>query len=330
MSGFFYRYKQIVSLILAFSMMLGGLVVKLFVPLPDDNYENYMARYNERDVYKNTFEAAVPQTEVAGMVRAHFASPLPEGKTEKKAIIIGYDGCRADAIDLTFDTGASYMLLKDGGHAYVAYCGGVMLPDDNTQDTSTAPGWCSILTGEWADVHGITRNDMPKNNDDALTILTTLVEDGTIDSSAFYTMWKGHFTNENSTYINEKKYCEEKGLDVTYSLSSLNIPTAYETIKDIRKDQCSDLIFTILEAPDETGHLSGFTPDNPVYAFGVKLNESLAAFMIDSIKARNTYDTEDWLIIITSDHGGISKGHGGNSLQERMTFIITNKELVYD
>ena len=47
---------------------------------------------------------------------------------------------------------------------------------------------------------------------------------------------------------------------------------------------------------------------------------------IEAIKARDTYDTEDWLIIVTSDHGGIGTGHGGPSIQERMTFVVMNKE----
>ena len=51
---------------------------------------------------------------------------------------------------------------------------------------------------------------------------------------------------------------------------------------------------------------------------------------IDAIKARETYDTEDWLIIITSDHGGFGTKHGKASIQERMTFIVSNKEFLYE
>ena len=51
---------------------------------------------------------------------------------------------------------------------------------------------------------------------------------------------------------------------------------------------------------------------------------------IEAIKARETYDTEDWLIIITSDHGGIGTDHGSASIQERMTFIVANKEFDYE
>ena len=49
--------------------------------------------------------------------------------------------------------------------------------------------------------------------------------------------------------------------------------------------------------------------------------EAQAKAIIDAIEARPEYGTEDWLIIITTDHGGINKGHGFITIQERMTFI---------
>ena len=48
----------------------------------------------------------------------------------------------------------------------------------------------------------------------------------------------------------------------------------------------------------------------------------MALESINAIKARPTYETEDWLIIITSDHGGIKRNHGKESIQERMTFAV--------
>ena len=50
--------------------------------------------------------------------------------------------------------------------------------------------------------------------------------------------------------------------------------------------------------------------------------------IIEAVEARKTYDTEDWLILITTDHGGSGTGHGGPSFEERMTFIISNKTIL--
>ena len=37
--------------------------------------------------------------------------------------------------------------------------------------------------------------------------------------------------------------------------------------------------------------------------------------------------SEDWLIVITTDHGGIETWHGGQTLEERSTWIVCNKPI---
>ncbi len=275
--------------------------------------------------YENTVETAIPQTEIYTMIEKHFSSALPEGKTEKKAIIIGYDGCRADALTLATgnDSGIKKM-LDSGAKKSLVYCGGVNYPEVNTQDTSTAPGWCSILTGQWADKTGITGNGITKSLE-YKTLLTTLTESKAIDSAAFVTSWDGHFSTDNATYNLEKAYCEEKGLNVSFNLCISDTNSANTVIKNLKEDNCSDFIFAIYEGTDHAGHAFGFSTNNPIYQVGFRINDVLAYRTLNAIEERETYSTEDWLIIITSDHGGFKTGHGGPSIQERMTFIITNK-----
>ncbi len=275
--------------------------------------------------YKNTIEDAIPQTDLYKMVEDHFSSALPEGKTEKKAIIIGYDGCRADALTLAQgkDSGIRKM-LDNGASVNLVYCGGVNFPEKNTQDTSTAPGWCSILTGQWADKTGITGNGITKTME-YKTLLTSLTEDKVIDSAAFITSWDGHFATDNATYNLEKAYCEENNLDVSFKLCSNDTSSANAAIKNLKEGDCSDFIFAIYEGTDHAGHSFGFSTNNPIYQVGFRINDVLAYRTLNAIEKRETFDTEDWLIIITSDHGGFGTGHGRESIQERMTFIVTNK-----
>lgn len=277
--------------------------------------------------YENTIETAAPQTEIYDMITEHFNSPLPEGKTVKKAIVIGYDGCRADALKYTgnFPVGAIEKMLDDGATLKIGYCGGVNYPAENTQATSTAPGWCSIMTGEWADKHGITGNGITKTLD-YKTLMTSLVEDGVIDSSNFVTSWDGHFVDDNSTYKDEKAYCEENGINVAFNVCAEDTASARTVIKDLKQDDCSDFIFAIYEGPDHAGHSFGFSTNNPIYEAGFVLNDILAYRTIKAIENRDTYEAEDWLIIITSDHGGFGTDHGGATIQERMVFILSNKE----
>lgn len=49
--------------------------------------------------------------------------------------------------------------------------------------------------------------------------------------------------------------------------------------------------------------------------------------IIRAIEARSTYAEEDWLIIISTDHGGTETGHGGQTAFERMTWLACNKPI---
>lgn len=276
--------------------------------------------------FENTIETAIPQTEIYDMIIDHYNSALPEGKTEKKAIVIGYDGCRADALTLIKDNKSGInTLLEEGASFNLAYCGGVNYPDgENTQATSTAPGWCSLLTGVWAEDNGVYANSQPKSLE-YKTLMTELVENGTIDSASFITKWGGHFSKDDSTYINEKKYCEDNNLAVSFNKTSGNEGSMIKAAKELSKADCPDFTLAIYENTDSNGHNLGFSINNPFYKLGFDHCEKFAYDTIRTIKARDTFETEDWLIIITSDHGGFGTGHGGPTIQERMIFIVANR-----
>ena len=324
--------KKVLSII-AVVLVVVGIALIFTVAIPKLQYANdstdteeLYRNYIDLVGYENTIETAIPQTELYSIVKNHFESPLAEGKTEKKAIIIGYDGCRADILNAMIEEkSAISSMLHDGATIKLTYCGGVNYPEKNTQDTSTAPGWCSILTGVWADKHGITANDITKSMEHK-TLLTSLVEENTIDSSIFITKWKGHFDRKNATYLEEKAYCEDNNLNVVFTRCEDDEASFNYTITEIEQEKCADFLFVIYEHTDSAGHNSGFTYNNPKYRDAFIEMDNYGYDTIKAIEGRETYETEDWLIIITSDHGGIGTDHGGASIQERMTFIVTNKE----
>ncbi len=280
------------------------------------------------DMMDNTWQTAVSQTEIYNIVKDHFASPLPEGKTAKKAIVIGYDGCRVDTFRLLANSKRSAIntLLADGGQAVFCYAGGVNYPEENIQATSTAPGWCSMLTGVLSDVHKITNNNMTKEIEPK-TLVLSLPEDGTVKKSSFYVSWSGHFVEKDSTYIGEKRYAKENKINAHYVYGFFDSVTRSNVLRDLKNTKNgSDFIFLTLEYTDHEGHSTGFTPTNPRYVSAFRNAEATGCDFIEAIKNRATYDTEDWLILITTDHGGIGGGHGGPSFEERITFIVSNKQ----
>lgn len=324
--------KKILSII-AIILVVVGVALIFTVAIPKMKYAidsadtEELYRQNIASVnFDNTVENAIPQTELYNMIKAHYEAPLAEGKTEKKAIIIGYDGCRADVLtEMRYEKSAIRDILAHGGSLKLSYCGGVNYPAENTQDTSTAPGWCSVLTGVWADKHGVTANGITKSME-YKTLLTSLVEDKIIDSSTFITKWKGHFDRKNATYLEEKAYCEENGLNVAFNRCKDDEASYEYALNEIGKTDCADFIFVIYEPTDSVGHDYGFTINNPDYKKAFQEADLYGIETLNAIMQRETYNTEDWLIIVTSDHGGIGTDHGGDSIQERMTFIASNKE----
>ncbi len=313
--------QSAIACVVTFFMMLYGLIAGVNF---NDTIKKYKENINSVEAYSNTLETAVPQTDIYDMIKNHFEADLPEGKTEKKAIVLGYDGGRADALSLldgTVDASAVRYLISTGGTAQLGYCGGVNYPRFHRQDTSTAPGWAAILTGEWADVNGVKGNGVPKNQD-CPSLFVSLVEEKTIDTGAFYVSWNGHFVNDDSTYIREKQYIADKKLAVTFLDAENDDGTFANTLADVEAADCSDFIFTIFEYPDHCGHDTGFSIENPAYAAAFRENDAQCKLIIDAIESRATYQTEDWLIILTSDHGGYNTGHGFLTIQERMTFIV--------
>ncbi len=317
---------SVTSVVVILGIIAGALTLYFTRYFKDENDTEEFYRQNVASVgYENTIETAYPTTDVYDIIKEHFEAELPEGKTEKKVVIIGYDGCRADIVAEKQDSGAINYLLANGASINLTYCGGVNYPAKNTQATSTAPGWCSMLTGAWADVHGITGNGITKKVEPKM-LMTTLVENGIIDDAAFITKWKGHFTNSKSTYKDERSYCEENNIDIDFNLRKSKSDIHTGAMEEITNADCADFVFIIYEDTDSSGHDYGFTFNNPVYKDGFRTEEAYGYEVIKAIEARETYETEDWLIIVTSDHGGVGTGHGGPSIQERMTFVVMNKE----
>lgn len=316
-----------VAVILALALIGTGIYFSLMKYVLDINDTEELYRQNVASVaYENTIETAYPQTDLYDIIDGHFRAELPEGKTEKKAIIIGYDGCRADILaELKGENSGISYLLSDGASMNLTYCGGVNYPEKNTQDTSTAPGWCSILTGEWADVHGVLGNDITKKMN-TKTLMTALTEEKVIDTASFITRWKGHFSRDNATYLLEKDYCTENNLGVAFNLSENDADSHRMVLEEVKKEDCADFTFVIYEHTDSTGHDYGFTFNNPGYKSAFAESDACAYEAIKAIESRATYETEDWLIVITSDHGGIGTGHGNKSIQERMTFVVMNRD----
>lgn len=104
------------------------------------------------------------------------------------------------------------------------------------------------------------------------------------------------------------------------------IPKGNEVLKDATvkyiKEKKPALGAFIWDQPDAVGHAAGH--DTPEYYAVLKQLDGYVGEIVAAVKEAGIYDNT--IFVITSDHGGIEKDHGGKTMMEMETpFIIAGK-----
>ncbi len=113
-------------------------------------------------------------------------------------------------------------------------------------------------------------------------------------------------------------YCVQ-GPDYTKdSLSLKNMAVKYITEKK------PNLFAVIFDNPDHVGHGAGH--DTPGYYDKLKELDGYIGEIVEAVKQAGMMD--ETVFVITGDHGGIDRGHGGKTMMEMETpFIISGKPI---
>ncbi|NEO40015.1 MAG: alkaline phosphatase family protein [Moorea sp. SIOASIH] len=240
--------------------------------------------------------------------------------TEKKAIVIGIDGAQLEKLD---ETPTPYL---DSLNIIESFTGGIQ-GTETEQQTFSGPGWGSLLTGVWANKHGIVSNDdtlrakpdYPSifeyvHNDDPDNYIASVVNWGLINA---------YFEEDVNSIVDFELTAPEPTDD---QLAQDNIIA--QTVADLILKQGPDYTFVHLDNVDVVAHNFGFSPE---YLEAITMADGHVGKIIDAVEEREAaYPDEDWLVIVTTDHGREpSEGfdHGGQTDSERTTFIASNKEL---
>ena len=93
---------------------------------------------------------------------------------------------------------------------------------------------------------------------------------------------------------------------------------------DYIKEKQPALVAICFDSPDHTGHTEGH--DTPAYYTKLAELDTYIGQIVQAVKDAGILD--DTIFILTADHGGIDKGHGGKTMQEMETpFIISGKNI---
>ncbi len=237
-----------------------------------------------------------------------FSSSGQDSSAKRKVLLVGIDGIQYRMISEVETPNL------DSLHTSIAYTGGIV-GTPNQQTTISGPGWTTILTGKWAKEHGVDGNET-KWRTKAKSVFA-YVKEGKPDAyTASVVTW-----DPIHAFLKE----ELGNIDYVASVQEAEDDPVVHVVNQI-KDHGPDLIFIHLGNVDEVGHRFGFGPE---YNASIKAADEQLGRLKEAVEKREKAHNEDWLILVTTDHGRRmpeGKAHGNPTLSEKTIFVSMNKE----
>ena len=255
---------------------------------------------------------------------------------ERKAVIIIVDGIPKDVVE-RLKVPVIYDIARQGafGASYVGGEPGVY----NETPTISAVGYNTMLTGTWANKHNVFGNVNLSPNYNYWSLFRIAKEQPKPLKTALFSSW----TDNRTVLLGEGKP-ETGNLEIDYvydgyDLDEKNFPhkekdlhvfdyderVSREAGKCIR-EQGPDLSWVYLWYTDDASHMYG---DGAYFdEYILKAGEQIDRVW-QAVQYRQKAFGEDWMIIVTTDHGRTinGHGHGGQSARERTTWIATNQKV---
>lgn len=218
-----------------------------------------------------------------------------------RALVIGIDGCRPDAL-LAADT-PNLAGLADAGRASWDASTQLAMP------TKSGPGWVSVLTGVDGDKHRVADNvDFTVRNPDFPTFLERAKAHGL--NVRVGTGWL-HILSMLPDEFREVGVTSSDDYVTNWTSDAISAGEA-------------GLYFVQLDDVDGEGHRTGFSKDNPAYVAEIEDVDQQVGTLLEAMRGRAEYDDEDWLVVVTTDHGGSGTTHGDLTPDDRTIFVVVS------
>jgi hypothetical protein len=275
----------------------------------DDEYYRLTGLLHEVRVWKRALTAA----EVVGRYKEKSAlfppvsaarrvtAPVPGKPGGKKVLIIGIDGCRPDAL-LAAKAPNLHGLIERGAFSDKAQAGDM---------TASGSGWASLLTGVWREKHGIRGNAFEGANFAGFPDLLTRVKNARPQSRVASVV---HWEPIHQRIIGRADHSSAHKTDARVT------DVACQALRETHPE----VLFVHLDDVDGAGHAHGFDPRQPKYLDAIHKADVLVGKLLKAMEGRPSYASEDWLVVVSTDHGGSGKGHGRNTPEHRTIFLIVS------
>ena len=276
---------------------------------------------------RRLFNVALVLTSLHGVVLAD-NTPTP------KAVFVVVDGIPADVIERV-KTPAIDRIAAEGGYGRATVGGPLGEPAETP--TISAPSYMSLITGTWANKHNVYGNygispdyeywnlfRLVRDQKPALRlgIFSTWTDNRTIllgEGLAEAGDWR--FDAVVDGLEGDVARFPPKPLDA--HIADVDDAVSREASRLIESEGL-DLSWVYLQYTDNVAHLHG---DSAEFEWAViQMDERLGSIW-SAVQARQNVHDEDWLVIVTTDHGRdaiTGRTHGAQSKRERTIWIATN------
>lgn len=178
--------------------------------------------------------------------------------------------------------------------------------------TLSGPGWSTLITGVWPDKHNVKDNTFTGQKFAQYPDFLTRIETAKPSLSTYaVSSWAP---------LTDTVFSSKVDTRVSTPSAEYDTGTTARAVDRLRTGN-PDAVFVQLDNVDHAGHSYGAASQQ--YLDAVHGVDTQVGQMVAAVKARATYASEDWLIMVTADHGHTDAGgHGGSSWPERQTFMI--------
>jgi predicted AlkP superfamily pyrophosphatase or phosphodiesterase len=230
-----------------------------------------------------------------------WSSARADETLHKKVLIIGIDGCRPDAL---LQAKAPHLreLMHNGAFSDQAQTGDI---------TISGPGWSSMLTGVWRDKHGIRDNKFEGANFQEYPHFFRRLK---AKHPQAFTASIVHWGPINERIVRDADLAQILPKDSQVA----------EQARRVLRERDPDALFVHFDEVDGAGHKHGFHPTVAAYVAAIEQTDAYVGQLVNALRDRKDYVHEDWLILVSTDHGGSDKGHGKNIPEHPTIFMIVS------